>query len=83
MYSLKLLPSAQRDLDSLDLAILRRLKPKILTLESIPIPVGAIKLTALEGYRVRMGEYRILYRVDHRARTVYLYRIKHRREAYR
>ena len=41
------------------------------------------KLAADEGYRIRAGDFRILYRIDDRAKEVIIYRVKHRREAYR
>ena len=83
MYSLKALPSACRDLDSLDSPILKRLKPKLLALQTDPRPDGCVKLTGEEGYRIRVGDYRVLYRVDDPVRTVYLYRIRHRKDVYR
>ena len=83
MHELRLLPSAQRDLDDLDKPLLRRLFDKILALKADPRPVGAVKLTADDGYRLRVGDYRVLYRVEDRARVVYIYRVKHRKEVYR
>ncbi len=83
MHSLQILPSAVRDLDALDPTVLRRLRPKLERLREDPRPHGCIKLTADGGYRIRVGDYRILYRVADSARVVFVYRIKHRREAYR
>jgi mRNA interferase RelE/StbE len=83
MHSLKVLPSARRDLDALEPAILKRLKPKILALRASPRPQGASKLTGDEGYRIRVGDYRVLYRIDDKDQVVYLYRIKHRKDVYR
>jgi mRNA interferase RelE/StbE len=48
-----------------------------------PRPPGAAKLVAVEGYRVRAGEYRMVYDVDDTGEVVTVYRIRHRREAYR
>lgn len=48
-----------------------------------PRPPGAGKLVAVEGYRVRVGEYRIVYAVDDTVCVVTIYRIRHRREVYR
>lgn len=83
MHSLKVLPSARRDLDSLEPAVFGRLKPKLLALKDEPRPESAIKLTGEEGYRLRVGDYRVLYRIDDKSRAVYLYRIKHRKDVYR
>ncbi|MBI4376905.1 MAG: type II toxin-antitoxin system RelE/ParE family toxin [Elusimicrobia bacterium] len=83
MYELKVLPSARKDLDSLEKTVFERIKLKILGLRQEPRPVGSLKLSADGGYRVRVGDYRVLYRVDDAIKTVFLYRIKHRRDAYR
>ncbi|HCJ66009.1 MAG TPA: hypothetical protein DHV62_01455 [Elusimicrobia bacterium] len=83
MYEIKILPSAQKDLDSLEKNIFERIKTKIIQLKENPRLPGAIKLTAEEGYRIRIGDYRILYRLDDKEQKIYLYRVKHRKEAYR
>lgn len=49
---------------------------KILLLSSNPRPRNSKKLTEKEGYRIRVGNYRILYTVDDEAGTVVIYRIK-------
>jgi len=77
-----LLPQAQKDLDSFRGKIFQQIKEKILSLSKNPRPSGCLKLTAEEGYRLRSGDYRIIYRVDDKEKIVYLYRIKHRKEAY-
>jgi len=48
-----------------------------------PRPVGNRKLTAREGYRVRVGDYRILYRIDYEAKSVVVYRVMSRGDVYR
>ncbi len=48
----------------------------ILSLVSNPRPHGSKKLTEKEGYRIRVGNYRILYVIDDEAETVVIYRIK-------
>lgn len=83
MHKLLLITSARKDLDSLPDQVFRKMKDKILGLRDKPRPFGCIKLTGDEGYRLRIGDYRILYRIDDKERVIYLYRIKHRREAYR
>ena len=48
------------------------------------MPRGAIRLTDTERlYRLRVGEYRVIYEVEHAERTVIIYHVRHRREAYR
>ena len=53
----------------------------ILSLSSNPRPYGSEKLTDKEGYRLRTGNYRILYTVDDDARIVVIYRIKAKSES--
>ena len=82
MYRAYLLPSAGKDLDSFDRTVFTRIRDKIASLAREPRPYGCVKLTAEEGYRIRAGDYRILYRIDDRRRIVYIYRVKHRKNAY-
>jgi mRNA interferase RelE/StbE len=77
-----LLPPAQKDLDGLEVRIFRQIIKKIRALSDEPRPHGCLKLTAEEGYRIRTGDYRILYRIDDGAKRIFIYRIKHRKDAY-
>ncbi|MDP3957094.1 MAG: type II toxin-antitoxin system RelE/ParE family toxin [bacterium] len=83
MLELYLLPSAEKDLDGFPGKIFNQIKEKILSLASNPRPQGCLKLTGEEGYRLRSGNYRILYRIDDKKKIVFIYKIKHRRESYR
>lgn len=82
MYKIEIIPSAQRDLDSLGEKFFHQIKNKINSLKSNPRPLNCLKLTVEEGYRLRSGDYRILYRLDDKNKMVYVYRIKHRKESY-
>jgi mRNA interferase RelE/StbE len=82
-YHLKIIPRCEKDLDSITGHDFDALKKKILSLSSNPRPFGCQKLTNEDGYRIRMGNFRILYRIDDNIKEVLVYRIKHRREAYR
>ena len=83
MHEISIIPSARKDLDDLDKKGFIQIKNKIISLASNPRPSGSLKLTAEEGYRIRSGNYRILYRIDDKNRMIYIYRIKHRKESYR
>ena len=82
MYNILLLPKAEKDLDAYRGKALKQIRNKIFSLEENPRPSGCLKLTAEEGYRLRSGDYRIIYRIDDKENKVYIYRIKHRKEAY-
>ena len=83
MYKLKILPPAQKDLDHLRGKIFNKIKNEIILLSSNPRPFGALKLANEEWYRIRIGDYRVLYRIDDVSREIFIYRVKHRKEAYR
>lgn len=83
MYKIVIILQAQKDLDDAQTKIFKQIKNKILILSQNPRPPGCLKLTAEEGYRVKTGDYRILYRIDDKGKVIYIYRIKHRREAYK
>lgn len=76
---------AERELKALPPEILKRIDRKLQALADTPRPRGTQKLKGREGegYRVRVGDYRILYQIDDAQKLVRVYRIKHRREAYR
>jgi mRNA interferase RelE/StbE len=81
-YSLFLLPRVQKDMDRFGQKVLRQLLERVKSLTHDPRPPGSLKLTADEGYRLRSGDYRILYRIDEEKKAVYSYRIKDRKDAY-
>ncbi|MFI5339040.1 MAG: type II toxin-antitoxin system RelE/ParE family toxin [Candidatus Methylomirabilales bacterium] len=74
---------AEREMDRLPADIHRRVSDAILPLESDPRPVGSRKLRVGGGFRLRVGDYRVLYTVDDDNNQVIIYSVAHRREAYR
>lgn len=82
-YQVILKRSAEKELDVLRVSIFNRIKEKLLSLASNPRPFGVQKLQGQEAYRIRAGDYRILYLIDDQARKVEILAIGHRREAYR
>jgi len=82
VYKILLLLQAQKDLNNFRGKIFQQIKEKILSLSKNPRPAGCLKLTGEEGYRMRSGSYRIIYRINDKEKIVYIYRIKHRKEAY-
>jgi mRNA interferase RelE/StbE len=65
--------------------MLRRIDKRLLALAVDPWPRGSIKLKGKggEGWRIKAGDYRILYTVDKTQKVIKIYRLKHRREVYR
>lgn len=61
----------------------QRIQQAINALAKTPRPSGAKMLKGDSAFRVRVGNYRILYEIDDSTRTVTIYRVKHRRDVYR
>jgi len=75
--------SAEKELGSLQKDIQRRIIARLLLLEDNPRSQGVKKLQGEDAYRLRLGEYRILYTIDDGENTVTIYAVGHRREVYR
>jgi len=82
-YEIILKPSAQKDLDKLPAKEVLRVANKLEFLSENPRLIGIQKLSDDEGYRIRTGHYRILFTIDDKEKTINIYRIKHRKDAYR
>jgi len=76
--------AAQRDLKNLSSEYFHRIVPHIKSLAENPRPPGCRKITGSKNdWRIRVGDYRILYEIDEKARVVRVMRVRHRREVYR
>lgn len=83
-YRIELTRAAARDLTEIPKSVLKRLDACILGLAGDPLPPGAKKLKNSGGlFRVRVGDYRIIYRIEQEVLTVLVVKIGHRREVYR
>ena len=83
-YELFIKPSAAKELEAVGRKPDRtRIVDKIYTLKVDPRPQGCEKLTGQDRYRVRQGQFRILYVVDDNERVVTVVKIGHRRDVYR
>jgi len=82
-YSIDVKRSAARELGRIPKRDLRRILSRIRSLGGEPRPHGCEKLSAQERYRIRQGDYRIVYSVDDAERDVVVVKIGHRRDIYR
>lgn len=82
-YRIQIKRSAERELRDIPKKDLKRITKRIGALSNDPRPPGCEKLTGQERYRVRQGDYRVVYSVDDDTRTVTIVKIGHRREVYR
>jgi mRNA interferase RelE/StbE len=82
-YKITIKKSAAKELSDIPKKELPKIVKRIQTLAQNPRPHGSQKLSRKEEYRVRQGDYRIVYSVDDKVLTVDLVKIGHRREVYR
>ncbi|MDQ7793847.1 MAG: type II toxin-antitoxin system RelE/ParE family toxin [bacterium] len=82
-YRLEFTLSAVKELEDLPRKDLARVMGRIEGLSANPRPLGCEKLSDQERYRVRQGNYRILYGVNDPQQLVTIVKIGHRREVYR
>jgi mRNA interferase RelE/StbE len=82
-YSLLFKKSAERELRKVPKADLQRITHRIKDLAASPRPSGSEKLAGQDSYRIRQGDYRVVYIVDDDQRLIEIIKIGHRREVYR
>jgi len=82
-YSLFIKRGAEKELKALPKPNLSRIIEKIQSLAENPRPSGYQKMSGHSQYRIRQGDYRILYTIDDGDRVVEIVKIGHRREVYR
>ncbi len=84
MFEIVLERSAEKDLRRLSDEVHDRVVEGISTLASNPRPPGAKKLSGTtSNWRIRVGDYRVLYEIADTVRIVRVYRVRHRRDAYK
>ena len=82
-YKIELETRARREYRALRASVREQITNAIDDLHADPRPPGSKKLVGSTGYRIRTGNYRILYTIDDPAPLVRIYRVGHRREVYR
>ena len=82
-YSVLIERRAQSELASQPRDAYDRLKAAILSLENNPRPNNCRKLTGRDAWRIRVGDYRVIYEVNDSTKTVVVLHVGHRRDIYR
>ncbi len=82
--TLRIRPAARRQIKKLDRSIQARVIRRLEQLAEDPRPPGTTKLTAQDNlFRIRDGDYRIIYQIQDEALIILIAKIAHRGEAYR
>lgn len=83
-YTIRWKSSAERDLRNIDSQQIPRVIKAVEALADTPLPSSARKLRGSERiYRVRVGDYRVIYQVESELKAVIVYYVRHRKQAYR
>ena len=83
-YTVVFARSARKELESLPDQVVERVLPRIEDLVDSPRPAGCRKLSGEQNlWRIRIGDYRVIYSVDDRERLVDIVAVRHRKDAYR
>ena len=84
MYEIEIAPAAERALKKLSTNIRNRIFKAMLALKEEPRPHGVRKLSGEDDiYRIRVGDYRIVYQIQDDVLVIVVVKVGHRREAYR
>jgi len=84
MYEIYIESSAEKDLRKIPDASFKTIITKIKSLADNPRPIGCIKLKdSVKFWRVRIGNYRVVYEIDDSSKNIRIYKIKHRKDVYR
>jgi mRNA interferase RelE/StbE len=81
-YRVLILRRAQKELAELPKDFYARVCEALRVLGEEPRPSGCIKLKDREGWRIRVGNYRVLYKIDDEQKTVTVVHVGHRRDVY-
>ena len=82
-YELKISKSVAKDLRALPKQDVKRILGRIQSLADDPRPEGCEKLSGQERYRLRQGDYRIIYEIEDHVLVVIVVKVGHRRDVYR
>ena len=84
LYKVDIRKPAFKELQSIDRKIIPHIWQQIKKLAENPRPMNSVKLWGTKlSYRIRIGNYRVVYQIDEHIKTVTVYRINHRKEVYR
>jgi mRNA interferase RelE/StbE len=82
-YTIYILRRAQNELARLPEGAYERVRDAIRVLGQDSRPRGSLKLRGREAWRIRVGDYRVIYEIDDRQRGVTVLHVGHRRDVYR
>ncbi len=82
-YQVNLPKTVQKQLNALPQELKQRILKTLVQLQEDPRPFNSLQMKGGQGFRLRIGDYRVLYDIDDSSQIINLRRIGHRREIYR
>lgn len=81
-YTVNIFRRAQKELAALPAVVYPRVRDAIRDLANTPRPSGCRKLVGRDGWRMRIGDYRVIYEIDESAQIITVMHVGHRRDVY-
>ena len=82
-YQVVLSNAATKQLRKLPIQIAQRIQAQLFELENDPRPTGCKKLVGVEAWRIRIGDYRVIYEIHDNVLIISVIEIGHRKEIYK
>ena len=76
-------PKVDKQISALPDKLFKNVSKQILQLSQNPFPNNSLKLINTDGYRIRVGDYRILYDINSKERIITIHRVAHRKDVYK
>lgn len=83
VYQVHLKPSVEKDLEMVPSFQIKKILRLIQDLKDDPLPPGSIKLRGLPWYRLRSGNYRVIYSISQESAEIEIIKVGHRKDIYR
>ncbi len=82
IYKISILRRAQKELADLSKTEFERVRGAILELSENARPIGCKKLVGREGWRIKIGNYRVIYEIEDTGKEITVLHVGHRRDVY-
>ena len=83
IYKINITRTAIKELSSIDRSKAIDIKDKIMTLKENPHPAGSKKLVGRDGWRLRYGDYTVIYEIEENEKSILILHIGHRKDIYK
>ncbi len=81
-YEIQIADSVMKFLDKMNKPLKNKILDKVFSLADNPRPYGSIKMSGNDSYRIRVGDYRVIYEINDKVVKVYIVKIGHRKDVY-